>query len=104
MGAADPRRLLAVPGNDADALVNLPPDTFRRAGLQEGDATRAARGENPLPGVLHRWRIRLTGHLLVAQNQSQITRTHFGKAKAMHTQDLLDIGHALQALDLDAQQ
>src|SRR5215510_68138 len=104
MGTAYSRCLLAVPGDDADALVNLAPDTFRGAGLQERDATRAARGEDPLSGLLHLWRIRLPGHLLIVQDQPQITRAHFGKTNARHTQDLLDIGHALQALDLDAQQ
>src|SRR5712691_8818118 len=104
MGAADLRRLLAVPSDDADALVDLAPDIFRGTGLQKGDAARAARSEDPLPGVLHLWRIRLTGHLFVAQDQSQVTWAHFGKANARHTQDLLDIGHALQALNLDAQQ
>src|SRR5437016_790994 len=95
MGAADPRRLLAVSGDDTDALVNLAHDSLRGAGLQERDATRAARSEDPLTGLLHLWRIRLTGHLLVAQDQAQVTRTHFGEAKARHTHDLLDIGHAL---------
>src|SRR5262249_20742123 len=57
-----------------------------------------------LTGVLHLWRIGLTGHLLVAQDEPQVTWAHFGKAKARHTQDLLDIGYALQALDLDTQQ
>jgi hypothetical protein len=80
MGTAYSRCLLAVPGDDADALVNLAPDTFRGAGLQERDATRAARGEDPLSGFLHLWRIRLPGHLLIIQNQSQITWAHFGKA------------------------
>src|SRR5437867_3308181 len=101
MGMAYPRRLLAVPGDDADALVDLTHDILRSAGLQERDATRLARGEDPLTGVLHLRRIRLTGHLLIAQDQSQVTRAHFGKAKARHAQDLLDIRHALQALDLD---
>src|SRR6266571_8612194 len=93
MGAAYSRRLLAVPGNDADALVNLACDVFRSAGLQERDATRLARGEDPLTGVLHLRRIRLTGYLLIAQDEPQVTRAHFGKAKARHTQDLLDIRH-----------
>src|SRR4029450_867473 len=104
LAAAYPRRLLAVPGDDADALVDLTNDILRSAGLQERDTTRAAGGEDPLTGVLHLRRIRLTGHLLIAQDQSQVTWAHFGKAKARHTQDLLNIRHALQALDLDAQQ
>src|SRR5215510_13298763 len=104
MGTAYSRRLLAVPGDDADALVDPTYDILRSAGLQERDATCAAGGEDPLTGVLHLRRIRLTGHLLVAQDEPQVTRAHFGKAKARHTQDLLDIGHALQALDLDTQQ
>src|SRR4029453_11737754 len=102
MGTAYSRCLLAVPSDDADALVNLAPDTFRGAGLQERDTTRAARGKDPLSGFLHLRRIRLPGHLLIVQNQPQITWAHFGKANTRHTQDLLDIGHALQALDLDA--
>src|SRR5437867_2911416 len=85
MGTAYSRRLLAMPGDDADALVNLACDVFRSAGFQERNATRAARGEDPLTGFLHVWRIRLTGHLLVAQDQPQVTRAHFGKAKARHT-------------------
>src|SRR4029450_9870206 len=104
MGTAYSRRLLAVPGDDADALVNLTYDVFRSAGLQERNAPRTAGGEDPLTGVLHLRRIRLTGHLLIAQDQAQVTWAHFGKAKARHTQDLLNIRHALQALDLDAQQ
>ena len=83
MGAAYSRRLLAVSSNDADALVNLAPDIFRATGLQEGEAPRAARGEYSLSGILHLRRIRLTGHLLVAQDEPKVTWTHFGKAKAV---------------------
>ena len=85
MGAANPRRLLAVPSDDTDALVNLVCDIVRSAGLQKRDAMRVARGEDPLSGVLHCRRIRLAGYLLVAQDKPQVTRAHFGKANARHT-------------------
>jgi hypothetical protein len=46
MGAAYPRRLLALPGDDADALVNLARNILRSASLQKRDATRPARGQH----------------------------------------------------------
>src|SRR5215510_2580801 len=77
-GTAYSRCLLAVPGDDADALVNLAPDTFR-------DAGGPGAGLRRLPRLLHLWRIWLPGHLLIVQNQPQITWAHFGKANARHT-------------------
>src|ERR1700740_2629483 len=84
MRASYPRRLLAMSGNDAHALIELLCDVLRSTGFQERNATGAARLEDPLPGCLHVWWVRLTGHLLIAQGEPQVAWSHFGKAKARH--------------------
>src|SRR5262249_42664418 len=104
MRAAYTRCLLAMSGDDAYTLIDLLCDVLWSTGFQERNATGTARLEDPLSGLLHVWWVRLTGHLLVAQGQPQVTRTHFGKAKARHTQNLLDVGHPCQALDFHSQE
>src|SRR5215831_15977749 len=101
---ADPCGLLAVAGDDAHALVELGGNILRRAGLEKRHAVFPAGGEDALARLSHFRRIRVARHRQIAERQSQIAGSQFGKAEARHGEDFLAMGDPLRALELDAEQ
>src|SRR5215471_1090347 len=104
VGAADPGGLLAMAGDDADTLIELGDDVFRRAGFEERNAVLAAGGENALARLPHLGRVRVARHHTISERQTEIAGAELGKAEPGDGEDLFAIGDALRALELDAEQ
>src|SRR5207237_1973931 len=100
LGAADPRGLLAVSGNDAHTLVELGDDVLGRAGFKKRHAVFAAGGEHALARLFHLGRIWISRNRQIAERQPQVAGSQFGETEARHGKDLLAMGDPLRAFEL----
>src|SRR6266446_10374110 len=91
VSASDNRCLLAMPGDDANSLIELRGDVLRRAGFEKRHAVLATSCKDAFPRLPDLRRIRVVRDREIAKRQAEIAGPHFGKADARHGNDLLHL-------------